>query len=61
MNWGIVFPGATTGQFIFYIFEVQKQLNHKFIADTCLYLDLNFEDVLRAATNPNMLQKNKEN
>jgi site-specific recombinase XerC len=41
------------------IFEVQKQLNHKFIADTCLYLDLDFEQLLRAATDPKVLQVHK--
>lgn len=38
------------------IFEVQKQLNHKYVADTCLYLDIDFKNLMRAATNPNLLQ-----
>jgi len=36
---------ASTGD----IFLVQKALNHKFISDTCIYLDLNFNELIRAA------------
>jgi len=39
------------------IFKVQEALNHKYIADTCIYLDLDFKELIKAATNPNVLQK----
>jgi integrase len=32
------------------IFHVQKELNHKYITDTCIYLDLDFKNLLREAT-----------
>jgi site-specific recombinase XerC len=37
------------------IFEVQKDFQHKFIADTCRYLDIDYEklqDAIRAITKP---------
>jgi integrase len=43
------------------IFEVQKQLNHKYIVDTCIYLDIDYQKMIKAATDPNVLQNFQEN
>ena len=40
------------------IFEVQKALNHKYLIDTCIYLDVDFKEFIKAATNTILLQKN---
>jgi integrase len=40
------------------IFEVQKNLNHKYVADTCRYLDLDYEKMIKDATNAILLKKN---
>jgi integrase len=40
------------------IFQVQKALNHKFITDTCTYLDIDFRDLIRSATDREELHKN---
>ena len=39
------------------IFEVQKALNHKYLVDTCLYLDIDYKAMIINATNPNLVQK----
>jgi integrase len=39
------------------IFEVQKALNHKYVADTCGYLDIDYAEMIKSATNVILSQK----
>jgi len=40
------------------IFLVQKALNHKFLTDTCNYLDINLTEIIKQATKQRELPKN---
>ena len=39
------------------IFEVQKSLNHRYVTETCNYLDINFNEMIKSATDREQLQK----
>lgn len=40
------------------IFQVQKQLNHKFLTDTCNYLDIDLRELIGATTEQKQLREN---